>query len=190
METLKYNLKILVIGNKNSGKSSFITQYTERNFYDLEDKDSETIDFKVRSLQYQEAIYKIQIFEMPTNISDSLRTVPYSLRNIDVIIYLYDITSQHSFDMTSLYLDKFQNQTDAISVLVGHKVDMSDHRIISQRIGKEKADKYSIAYAETSCKLSSTIDELIIKLIDKVNEIKRPAVSTITLSTKKKNKCF
>jgi len=124
------------------------------------------------------------------------------LREVDVIIFMYDVTNKTSFDNLDKWLNEVEYQNkdkNIIKYIVGNKKDMEDKRVVDLKILKNFCKNQDIQYSETSIKDINSINLVFTKIVEKINEslIK----NEITLKTfhklepeekkeiKEKNKC-
>ena len=108
-------------------------------------------------------------------------------KDIDIILYVYDITKRVSFDHlkdfwisyaaeqpTPGHYVKMEESLEGRAyqaVLVGNKTDLNDNRTVSAREGARLAKSIGIPFVETSALDGSNVDmvwDMIIKLLQNI----------------------
>ena len=121
--------KFLLIGNSAVGKSSMLSRYTE-DIYPENAGDISTIgvDLKIKTLEIDGKIYKIQIWD--TAGQERFRSITASYyRGTHGIAIVYDITDRESFDKIKYWTEEItrNNSNDSVSiVLIGNKSDLEN----------------------------------------------------------------
>lgn len=113
------------------------------------------------------------------------------------VILLYDITNIKTLDKLSEWCHKIKNYKEDIPILlVGNKLDLEEHRTVSQeQLERFKEDHGISASMEISLKTGENVDKMFIKLtemilkkhkIDFEKEIKKPEKKKRKKKSKKK----
>ena len=93
-QDIKNELKIIVIGNSNTGKTSFVNKWTKGTFSDVY-KATVVSEFAFKIFQYKEKFYRIQLWDLAGQDQNSCITKIFS-RNSHGCIVLTDITDEKS----------------------------------------------------------------------------------------------
>jgi len=95
MADYDYMLKLLLVGNSNVGKSSLLMRFADDEFTD-EFRSTIGVDFKVRTIQFQNKVVKLQIWD--TAGQERFQTITSSYyRGCHGILLVYDSTDFDSF---------------------------------------------------------------------------------------------
>ena len=119
-------IKVLLIGNSSVGKSCLLARYSEGDNSE-EHKTTIGMDFKLRQLEVDGRIMKLQIWD--TAGQERFRTITRAYyRGASAIIIVYDVTNEKSFrDVHNWYeMAKENASQEAVMVLCANKVDMSE----------------------------------------------------------------
>ena len=186
-----YIFKLLIIGDSHVGKSSLLLRLSDNNF----DPDFNTtigIDFKIKMIELEDKIIKLQIWDSAGQ--DRFRTITTMYyRNSNGVIIMYDVTERTSFQNIEIWLQELEKYAhkDIPKIIVGGKTDLKNDRKVSYEEAREYADSLNIPYIETSSKEDKNIDETF-ELISK--EIKRLHKNfkniNIKLKDEKNRNCF
>lgn len=160
---LDHVIKILVIGDTTTGKSSLLNNYIEGSFSD-DFRSTIGVDFKVKTFEYDNKFIKLQIWD--TAGQERFRSITSSYyRDVQGIILFFDVTNEETFKNIDKWLE-YINLYGSIGVdiiLVGNKIDLKN-RVISYETVKTYADKLGYEYIETSAKNNINIDTPFINI--------------------------
>ena len=92
---------------------------------------------------------------------------PYIHRNIDCIIFGYDITYYESFrSIEKFWIPLFKDYYCKKFYLVGNKIDLEEERKVPKEEVIELANKYNIPFCEVSAKKYINVNELFEDIIN------------------------
>jgi small GTP-binding protein len=165
--------KVITIGESGVGKTSIIMRYavlhTQDNIFSHKFMSTIGINFKTKEILIQNALIALQIWD--TAGQERFRNL-YSnyYRCAHGIAIVYDVTSQHSFDTISNWIESISENAPkaSVRVLIANKVDMFNHRVITEQQGKEIAANYKLAYFESSAKDGTGVFEAFDYLAHKI----------------------
>lgn len=194
--TTHVKLKVVVIGDAAVGKTSLSLRFTENKF-----GDSYILtvggSFCSRSLFVANKKINFQIWD--TAGTERFKSVvPFYLRNADVALIMYDITSKKSFDDIKQWLRVLnESAPDTIKcALVGNKSDLQERRQVTQQEAAAFADVHGLYFIETSAKSGQSVQKLFIdigSLFIDINNKPRRISSVINVTDThfrgKKNTC-
>ena len=153
-------LKIIVIGNSNTGKTSFVNKWTKGTFTDNY-KATVVSEFSFKVFQFKDKYYRIQFS-----------------KNSHGCIVLCDITNKETLNDTLKWKESVDESTRFIdgdiipSVLVQNKIDLVDEESLKDEedIKKFAEDNKYIGYFRTSVKMGVGVDECMEFLITNILE--------------------
>lgn len=184
-------IKVLLIGNSGVGKSSLLMNYVDKEF-DINKTTTIGVDFKIKSVEINGKITKIQIWD--TAGQDRFRTITTAYyRGTSGFIVVYDVTNAESFHSIKIWIDEISKHCDLNSsciYIVGNKNDLKEKKIISSEIGKNLADKYNAQFLETSALSSNNIEQLFCMLtLDIIKKRNLVQEDTLDLMSNNKHNC-
>jgi small GTP-binding protein len=168
MERRLHTYKIVVIGDAQSGKSSLLYRFVHRHF---NPHSSSTVCAAFYSRIISSG-HRVNMWD--TAGQERFRSLlPMYLKNIDLIIYVYDTTSRRSFDhlkdywvqwskenATTSRLDSEGQQLPYGTIMVGNKTDLKSDREVSTEEGTEYAKMMNIPFIETSVLNGTHVDQV------------------------------
>lgn len=180
--------KILMLGDSQVGKTSFLLRYCDNNFID-NPITTVGLDYKLKYITLSNGkIIKLQIWD--TAGQDKFRAITQNYyKGAQGIILMYDITSAHSFKSIKGWLNSIKNNSDEnIKILlIGNKFDCVNHRTVSSEEGQALAKDDKLGFFETSAKEKINLDESIQFIC---NEIYKSNDAKTDKNTKNKKKFF
>lgn len=154
-----YLFKLLLIGDSGVGKSCLLLRFAD-------DVYSETyistigVDFKIRTINLDNKIVKLQIWD--TAGQERYRTITSSYyRGAHGIILVYDVTDKDSFDHVKDWMtevDRYANENVDI-ILIGNKSDLVNKRQVTYDEARAYAQENRIQYIETSAKNATNVEK-------------------------------
>jgi Ras-related protein Rab-1A len=162
----EYQVKILLIGDSGSGKTSTVVKYSSDTFRPTAIA-TIGIDFKIKHLLIKiggvDKLVKLQIWD--TAGQERFRTITQSYyRGANIIVIIYDITDRKSFEGVQYWIKDIamKTSTDFSKILVGNKIDIADKRQVSYEEGANIAKETSAIFFETSAKDGTGINEMFL----------------------------
>lgn len=183
-----YTLKLLVVGDYGVGKTSFITQFVDKTFYETQPA-TIGIDFRTKIIKIQNNTTKVQLWD--TVGQEKYQSVATSLlTKANGIIVMFDITNYTSFSNVHKWIEIINDKCDKANILiVGNKSDAIEHRCVSI----EDMQKYNAyKYTEVSSKTGSGINDAIKDILKVVLSNNGKSFMSLTLdesSSVGKNSC-
>lgn len=166
-------LKLLLVGDSGTGKSSLLLQFTEDRFLG-EDVHMATIgvDFKVKHMEVDDKRIKLTIWD--TAGQERFRTLTASYyRGAHGIIIVYDVNSRESFEnIRNVWLRELTNYADlkrSIIMVVGNKTDKKERKVSlaeGQQLARDLQALYMEASAKTRVGVQAAFEELVRKVLD------------------------
>jgi len=146
--------KILVLGNKDAGKTSLCKKFCSNEF-DLEKKPSCKSETFSKQLQIYENKIKmfIVIYDMKT-IIDNVNIQ----KDVSAAIIIYDITKYNNFEEIELVITNLRKYNPKLPILIlGNKLDLEFLRKVDSEEAKEKAEELNCIFAENMCTDSQSV---------------------------------
>ncbi|KAH7819072.1 Rab18a [Monocercomonoides exilis] len=167
-EECDYQVKIVVIGESQVGKSSLLLRFTEDTF-DPNQPATIGVDFQAKDITFREKMVRITIWD--TAGQERYRTLTSSYyRGATGIILVYDVTKRLTFENLDRWLKEAREhigETDSVTMLVGNKADLPD-RQISLEEGKDFARKRGMLFIEASAKETTGVEQAFMETIEKI----------------------
>lgn len=187
-------IKLVLLGDSGSGKSSTVETYTTGGFQST--ISTVGLDVRLKKVKVNDSIYKVQIWDTAGQEKFYSITKSYFTKCQGIII-VYSTTKKESFDNVNRWIAQINMQiNDNIpKVLLGNKCDLTIERQVSYEQGEELARKYGIKFFETSAKMNTNITEAFEHVINKIvnDEIKTteearkipPSSTTVVIASNK-----
>ena len=168
------NLKILIIGDTNVGKTSLLLRYIDDYF---PDKHLATIgvEYRVKAIEYRDLKIKLQLWD--TAGQERFHSITKNFfQNADGILFVYDITNKKSFKGVKNWIKESEDiKNDVQRIIVGNKCDMIHQKVVINKEVEKYCNDNKIDFIETSAKDNINLDKAFNKIIelifkDKSNE--------------------
>eukprot|EP01147_Barroeca_monosierra_P000657 gene657-3965_t len=155
-----HTFKVILLGDTQVGKTSLILRFVD-DIFATHDTASASVgaQFKIRTMMIDSKLIKWHLSD--SSGSDRFRTITGTfLRAGDVILLVFDLSSEETFESVQSWLDEFKKnaRSDALAVLVGCKSDC-DRQVDMETI-IEFAKLHKLMYFETSSLKSNGINEM------------------------------
>ena len=186
--------KILLLGDTEVGKSSFLMRYSDNVF--VENYIATIgLDYKLKNIKLDSGkTIKVQLWD--TAGQEKYRTIAKNyFKGSHGILLLYDVTKVNSFENVREWIRDIKEEVSekAILFLIGNKIDMEDKRKVSKEKGVELAEEYKIPFFEASAKSGENVDEVFKALYKKISEVygdlEKENASALNKKHKNKGKC-
>ena len=172
-------MKIIVVGDMGTGKTSLIRQYVEGNFSEYY-KITIGVDFASKIITVGNKKVDVQLWDIAGQERFGSMTGVYYRESVGAIV-VFDITRPSTFDMTKVWMDDIDakvqsNKGETVpTLLLGNKIDLktdSWEQKASEIKEYAKQHKY-LNFFETSAKDGTNLNEAIETLVKYIidNEI-------------------
>ncbi len=171
-----YLFKLIIIGDSGIGKSSLLNRFAD-NIYTDSYISTIGVDFKIRTLEVDGKIVKLQIWD--TAGHELYRTITSSYyRGAHGIMLVFDITNPDTFQNLTLWLKEVENyaKDDVRKILVGTKSDLADKRKVAYADAVEYAKSHGMEYVETSAKTALNVELAFIDLAGSLKQAYKGSV--------------
>ena len=168
--------KLIFLGDQSVGKSCILNRFMNDTFTE-EYQATIGLDFQSKNVQIDGQDIHLLLYD--TAGQEKFRSlIPMYTRDANIILLVYDISCQDSFDHLTNWLNDLSNvkMDEVIFALVGNKNDLDDKREVSPEDGKKFAEEHNFIFQETSAKTGDGFSELFYKsLFEKIRIKFRPA---------------
>ena len=192
--------KILLLGNQEVGKTSFIIRFTE-------DKFNESllstigVDIKNKEIKRKDKNILLKIFD--TAGEERFKSISKNyFASADGVLLLYDISNENSFKSIKEWVENIKenvNLSEIGLIIVGNKCDIpEEEKVVNNLMIKDLEKSLNVKIIEASAKSNINVTESFMLIVDKILELKfsgkngeRPD-SVMLHNAKKNNKhtCF
>ena len=163
----KIKLKLIVLGDQFSGKSSILRRYKNNDFI-LNNYSTIGVDFIISDVNHNNNEYKLHIWD--TSGQEKFNSIITSYyRNIAVAILVFDLTNLKSFYNLKKWLTNIEYycNKDVTIKLLGNKCDQI--KSVSQRDINLLCKDYNIDYFEVSAKDNINIDSVFNNIVEDID---------------------
>ena len=188
------NLKIVLVGEAATGKTSLINTYLGLSFNkDLESTLTPSVSQKLITIKNIKYI---------VNIWDTVGQEQYRsitkifIKGSQIVIFVYDVTNQNSFDNLDYWVKSVEEYLgkEPIYGVIGNKTDLFEQQVVEREKGEKYAQDLDALFLETSAKVDAKgikrfINELIEEFLVKNGISKIGGERLSSINPKKKQKC-
>ena len=163
-------IKVVILGEAEVGKTCIINQFSDHTFWPNTCATlfayciGKTIDFE----RFQRSI-KFEIWDTQ-GIEKYRPLVKFFYKDARVVIFVYDVTDADSFESIKNYWyevvknNSVYSDYNLILAVVANKIDLFDKQRVSNKDGKEFADKIGAIFQTISCLEDSGVNALFDKI--------------------------
>lgn len=173
-ETVK-NIKLLVVGEMGSGKTSILRRYTKDQFSQYY-KTTIGVDFASKDLEYKGSKVNVTLWDISGQERYGKMTRVYYTSAVGAFV-VFDVTRPPSFEMVKTWIDDikekvFDSNGNMIPcVLLGNKIDLAAEKGYFD--SKDKENEYIkengfIKYFETSAFDGTNINEAVSYIVNHI----------------------
>ena len=176
-------IKIILLGDSYVGKTSLLLKYTDDYFSEVA---IATIgaEYKEKMITLNNRNIRLQIWD--TSGQERYRSIAQNFyRGSDGILLVFDVTNKESFENIKFWLN--DPQVDAKKILIGNKIDLEEHRVISKEKMEKLGEKYNLNSFETSAKTGENVDTIFTEITKLIIENKSDEVLDLLYSKDKQN---
>ena len=168
MEENSITFKILLLGDQNVGKTSFMLRYCDNGF-DGETVCTVGVDSKIKTINKNNKEIKLKIYD--TAGQERFRSIVKNYyKGADGILLLYDISNLSSFESITNWIKSLRDaiNLDEISIFViGNKCDvLQEERKVTEEMKRKLEEEIGMKIIETSAKNNINIEEAFDSLVN------------------------
>jgi small GTP-binding protein len=167
----KIKLKLIVLGDEFSGKSSLLHRYKNKEFI-LNNSSTIGVDFVTSTINHNNNEYTLHIWD--TSGQEKFNSIIISYyRNIAVAIIVFDLSNIESFNNIKKWFNNIEYycNKDVTIKLIGNKCDQMIN--VNQRDINILCRDYNVDYFEVSAKdninINSVFDNIVEDIDNKLN---------------------
>lgn len=171
--TYQYLFKVIIIGNTGTGKSSLLTQFTDKRFSTIHDL-TIGVEFGSKIITINDPDkkkYKVKLQVWDTAGQEIFKSITRSYyRDAAGVMLVFDISRRDSFNHLKTWMNDIEQFSgkDTNIILIGNKTDLENQRTVSIKEATDFAKKYGIKYIETSAMNYDKTYESFEKLAEEV----------------------
>lgn len=153
-------LKVIVGGNKDTGKTCLIHRYVTGKF-NINTTSTIGVDFMTKNMKADSNDVHLTLWDFAGE--NRFRVLfPSYCSGASGALLLYDLTSRSTFEGLKDWIELIdKNSKNVIKLLIGSKSDLKDQRQVSYEEAVEFQKKYNIAnYLECSSKTGENVDKI------------------------------
>ena len=161
-----YLLKIIIIGDANTGKSSLLQRSTFNNF---SESYATTIglEFGSKIIKYKDKNFKLHIWD--TAGQERFQSLTNSYYNFSIgYILVFDLSDIKTFYNLEKWINNVKNKCSkhTVGILAGNKSDLNSD--VPENLILKFSKKYNLKYVEVSAKYNYNISYIFEKLVEKI----------------------
>ena len=169
MEDLNLNpegtINCILIGDSETGKSSFLIRYF-KNEFSYTFLTTIGTDKEVKMVKIKDKLYKFVLWD--TAGQERFRSIPGKyFQNAHGIFLLYDVNKRNTFNDVEKWMEDVKNNISSNKktniYLIGNKIDLE--RVVTKEEGIKMANAFGLKYFECSNKLNLNIQEIMSHMI-------------------------
>ena len=157
--------KFLVIGDSQSGKTSFCLKFA-KNEFNLEIKPSKEINCYLKTLVLFDKEIKIYLIDINDNLLSenknlNLNNILYN--NIKGVFAIYDVTKNKSFEKSLKLVENLRLKLGNVVpfMLIGNKNDLNYLKMVDIEDAKNKSKKFKCDCKEGNCVDENSISNIV-----------------------------
>ena len=159
------SIRILLVGNSNVGKTSFLLQYID-NYFPENHLSTVGVEYKIKIFEYKKFKVNMQIWD--TSGQERFHSITNNFfHNADGIFFVYDIADYKSFEGLKSWINEAEKVSDSFQkMLLGNKCDLVEQRKVSEKELKEFSKKNNMISLEISAKEKINLNEAFDGMIE------------------------
>ena len=162
------DIKVLIVGESNVGKTSLVKQYVE-NIFSEEKTSTIGYDTVQKLIEINNKIIKLLIWD--TCGQEQYRTINNMfLKDSKIVIFVYDITNESSFKELEKYWYPFIRDNlgkEIILGIAGNKSDLYENEEVNEEEAREFSKNINAIFNLTTAKNNEAINNLFKELVVK-----------------------
>jgi small GTP-binding protein len=155
-------LKMIVVGDSQCGKSSLLQQFVHGRFEPAREM-TVGVDLAFKTMAFRNRSVRMQLWDLAGQ-STFHNIIRVYYRGAHVILFVYDVTDERSFEHVRHWLDRIQcawsNDYSPVMMLVGNKTDREGRdRVVTREAGEAFARRHGMMFCETSAKTGEGVED-------------------------------
>ena len=168
MSSKELNLKLILIGDSNVGKTTILLNYIQNDFNEFMNP-TLGLENRVKIVDIKGFKAKVQIWDTAGQEKFNALTQQF-FRNTDGILLIFDLTDKNSFNNIKKWLiDVKANSDHSIKkILIGNKADMKDQICVTKTMIDNFCNEKKLKYMEVSAKNNQNVSNAFETLINEI----------------------
>jgi len=194
------DIRVLIIGDKDVGKSSLWWTLLENEFPDSEKVSRQTKEkINAQEIMYADVTYKI-IFEEDESSEENGDMLNEQLSDTDVALLLFSIIDIRSFQNVKIkWCERIREKNEDLPIIfVGNKVDLREEAtsipglapVTTEEVEEAVQEKEVNGYAELSAKQKMGLKDLLRVIVDGMLDGRNKKFEKEKLKEENKSKCL
>lgn len=188
--------KVVIIGDSFTGKTSLTYRLCTGKFYEKLET-TIGVDFFEKIVKINDERVKLQLWDSAGQERFRKSMTIHYYRNVDAIVFVYDVTSLSSFESLWMWAEEYKHYTvpeRIVKILIGNKCDLKKLKKVDTSDAQRFANRFSMPLWEVSTKndndkeiietIFSTLAEKLLKDKPATNLMKSPVLRGSTLRPK------
>ena len=169
---IDYLCKILIIGDKKTGKTCLSSRFTEDTFSRISYNCTFAAAFSSRIICLDNQWIKTQIWDL-TGDSQYRLSARTGYKSAHGVVIVYDSTDNRTFENVPNWLKEVEKYRVFASpelklFLMGNKCDLSQEKEVEYSVARMYADKISLPFMEVSAKDGSNVELAFVTLLAEI----------------------
>ena len=168
MSSNELNLKLILIGDSNVGKTTILLNYIQNDFNEFMNP-TLGLENRVKIVDIQGFKAKVQIWDTAGQEKFNALTQQF-FRNTDGILLIFDLTDKNSFNNIKKWLNDVKANSDHSikKILIGNKSDMKDQICVTKNMIDNFCNEKELKYMEVSAKNNENVSNAFETLINEI----------------------
>lgn len=161
--------KIVILGEQNVGKTSFVVVFNPDSGEESANKTSSKLErvtstigasFVTCRVKVKDKLVRMQVWD--TAGQERFKSMaPLYYRKANAAVIMYDVSSHASFQAAKMWINELKRNVEAplLMLLVGNKSDLSELRVVSHEQGYSYATSVGALFCETSAAFQKGVYE-------------------------------
>ena len=188
------SIKIILIGEVGTGKTSLINVYFDLKFRPLLDS-TFSPSVSQKELKFGDKTYIIHMWD--TAGQEKYRSMTkIFLKGSQIVIFVYDVTDEYTFKELGYWVKTIEEilENEPQLAVVGNKIDLFEKQVVSKERGKQYANQIGAMFCETSAKedpkgFAGFIENLVKEFLNKKGYFKKEGQKLTNTKERQKKKC-
>jgi len=179
LKKTKRIFKVIILGDAGVGKTCLSFRFCNGRFPAMTEA-TIGVDFRERAVCIEDELIRVQLWDTAGQERYRQSIVAHYYRNVNAVVFVYDVTNQHSFRSLPAWISECRKHSVAASIdtphiLIGNKCDLPAENRVKIDTAQIFADQNDMALFETSALAESEADHvesIFMTLVHKLQQSK------------------